>query len=106
LKAQRIDYEEFLKRVGALAKTVQTGKTDSTPEALNTSGKRALYNNIGKNEGLALAIDETVLRVRPNSWRGNQARENVIKAQLLPLLNGDKSEVERIFLIIKAQAEY
>ena len=55
---------------------------------------------------LVLEIDETIRRVRPDDWRGTQARENVIKAALLPFLNNDKSEVERIFLIIKEQREY
>ena len=54
LKAQRIDYEEFLKRIAELAKQVQAGKADDTPEKLNTPGKRALYNNLKKDEALAL----------------------------------------------------
>jgi type I restriction enzyme R subunit len=106
LKAQRIDYEEFLKRIAELAKHVQTGKAADTPEKLNTPGKRALYNNLNKDETLALRIDETVQRVRPNAFRGNQAKENVIKAALFPLLGNDHAEVERVFLIIKAQPEY
>jgi type I restriction enzyme R subunit len=106
LKGLRIDYETFLKRIADLAKQVQIGKASDTPEKLDTSGKRALYNNLNKHEALALKIDETVRRVRPNAFRGNQAKENVIKAALLPLLGNDRSEVERIFLIIKAQKEY
>jgi type I restriction enzyme R subunit len=58
------------------------------------------------NEELALKIDETVWRVRHHSFRGNQAKENVIKAALMPLLNNSQAEVERVFLIIKAQREY
>jgi type I restriction enzyme R subunit len=53
-----------------------------------------------------LRIDETIKRTRPDAWRGHQARENTIKAALLPLLGNDKDEVERLFLIIKAQTEY
>jgi type I restriction enzyme R subunit len=106
LKAQRIDYEEFLKRIAELVKKVQTGKAANTPEKLNTPGKRALFNNLDQNEALALKIDETVRHVRPNAFRGNQAKENVIKAALLPLLGNNPTEVERIFLIIKVQAEY
>ncbi len=106
LKAQRIDYEEFLKRIAELAKKVQTGKAGDTPEKLNTPGKRALYNNLRQNEALALKIDDAVRRVRPNAFRGNQAKENTIKAALLPFLDNDPAEVERIFLIIKAQTEY
>jgi type I restriction enzyme R subunit len=106
LKAQRIDYEEFLKRIAELAKQVQTGKAADTPEKLNTPGKRALYNNLNKDEALALRIDEAVRQVRPNAFRGNQAKENVVKRAILPLLGSDRAEVERIFLIIKAQPEY
>ena len=43
--------------------------------------------------------------MRPDSWRGHQARENTIKQALFSLLQ-DASEVERIFLIVKQQREY
>jgi type I restriction enzyme R subunit len=82
------------------------GKTDDTPERLNTPGRRALYNNLNQDEELALRIDETVKRVRPNGFRGVQAKENVIKSALLPLIGNSEPEVERIFLIIAAQTEY
>jgi type I restriction enzyme R subunit len=55
---------------------------------------------------LAMTLDSAARRVRPDGWRGHQARENMIKGTLLPLLNNDVAEVERIFLIIKAQGEY
>ena len=74
---------------------------------------RALYNNVKTVSGsdetaldLAIKVDETVRRVKPDDFRGHQARENTIKAALLPLLKNDVDEVERIFLIIKAQREY
>lgn len=54
---------------------------------------------------LAEEVDETVKRVRPDGWRGVQAREMVIKRALLEVLK-EQSEVERIFPVIKAQSEY
>jgi type I restriction enzyme R subunit len=106
LKVQRISYEEFLKRIAEIAKNVQEGKSDETPAKLNTPAKRALFNNLNGNEELALKIDETVRRVKPNAFRGNPAKENVIKAALMPLVGSDAVEVERLFLIIAAQKEY
>ena len=94
-----------MKRIAELAKRVEAGQADDTPATLNTPGKHALYNNLSENEALALKIDETVKKTRPDGWRGNQAKENTIKAALLPLL-GNEAEVERVFLIIKAQNEY
>ena len=129
-KAKAVEYEEYLKRVAALAKSVESGLAEGTPEQLkNSPALRALYNNLKTVEGtsekanraaeppgefiasddpvltLALKIDETVKRARPDGWRGVQAREQVIKAALYEALQ-DASEVERIFLVIKAQSEY
>ncbi len=54
---------------------------------------------------MALKIDEVVMKVRPDGWRGVQTKERVIKAALYDVLQ-DKTEVERIFLVIKAHKEY
>lgn len=104
-KAKAIEYEEYLKRIADLAKKVDAGKADDTPAGLDTPGKRALYNNLGNDADLALRVDDAVRAVRPDGWRGVQAREQVIKAALYGVLK-DKAEVERVFLIVKAQAEY
>ena len=79
--------------------------SENTPEALNTPGRRALYNNLNQNELLAIQIDETIKQVRPDAWRGVATRENVIKSALYSVLQ-NHGEVERIFLIIKQQSEY
>ncbi|MFO0698949.1 MAG: HsdR family type I site-specific deoxyribonuclease [Nitrospira sp.] len=129
-KAKAIEYEEYLKRIADLAKKVDAGIAEDTPEPLKKSpALRALYNNLKKTLEpplmadraaeaqaeyqtvgdptlrLALRIDEAVRRVRPDGWRGVQAREQVIKRALYDVLR-DESEVERIFLIVKAQREY
>ncbi|MEK8088386.1 HsdR family type I site-specific deoxyribonuclease [Thermithiobacillus plumbiphilus] len=127
-KAKAIEYEEYLKKIAELVRQVETGHADDTPEALQRSPSvRALYNNLKPKSAnmpraremhgdyrfdgdqvlsLAMKIDETVKKVRPDDWRGFQARENVIKRALLPLLGQNTAEVDRIFLIIKQQAEY
>jgi type I restriction enzyme, R subunit len=104
-KAKAVEYEEYLKRIAELAKKVEAGKADDTPAKLDTPGKRALWNNLDHYEVLALKIDATVREVRPDDWRGVQAREQIIKAALYGILQ-DVAEVERIFPIIKAQSEY
>lgn len=104
-KERAIEYEDYLKRIAELATKVQSGKADDTPASLNTAGKRALFNNLNRDETLALKIDEAVRRVRPDSWRGVQAKENVIKSELFKIL-GSTDAVEKVFIIIKAQREY
>ena len=125
-KAKAIEYEEYLKRIAELARSVEAGMADDAPTALKASpALRALYNNL-KTDGaakrvaeaqsqygstgdpaldLAVTLDAAVRRVRPDGWRGVQAREQVIKAALYESLH-DVAEVERIFLIVKAQGQY
>jgi len=104
-KAKAIAYEEYLKRINEIARKAEAGLGEDTPSTLNTPGKRALYNNLSQNEDLALRIDETVKRVRPDAWRGVEPRERVIKQALFGTLK-DVAEVERIFPILKVQSEY
>ena len=105
LKAKRLDYEGYLKRIAELAKQVQTGQAEDMPEQINTPGRRALYNNLGLNQVLAIQVDDVVKKTRPDGWRGVQAREQVIKAALYGVLQ-EVDEVERIFLILYQQQEY
>src|SRR5260370_25656601 len=39
-KAKAIEYEEYLKRIAELAKKVQVGQADDTPEQVNTPCRR------------------------------------------------------------------
>ena len=130
-KSKAVEYEEYLRRVAVLAKRVEAGQAEETPEPLRRSrALRAIYNNLKIDRGqagraervaegraaysasgdpvldLAVEIDRTVRRVKPDDFRGHQPKENTIKAALLPLLKNDQAEVEQIFLIVKAQSEY
>jgi type I restriction enzyme R subunit len=119
-KAHADRYAEYLKKIAELAGQVQAGHADDLPDVLKRSaGLRALFNNVSVAGAevhdavaervaklqLAQELDETVRHVRPADWRGNQAKENVIKGALLPLL-GSEAEVERIFQIVIQQPEY
>ena len=104
-KENAIEYKAYLQKIADLANKVNTGQADDTPSSLNTKAKRALYNNLGQDESLALQIDEAVTTSKPAGWRGNQAKENIIKQGIFAIVN-DFDEVERIFAIVKQQHEY
>jgi len=84
---------------------VEEGASPDMPQTLNSRGKRALYNNLGQDEDLALRLDAAVRKVRPDGWRGNAQKEKVIKRELYGILRDD-DEVERVFAIIRQQTEY
>ncbi len=104
-REKAIQYEEYLKQIDNLVKRLNAGTAEETSEKLDTPGKRALYNNLGENEEMALRVDAAVKMYRPDGWRGNEAKERTIKYVLYKELD-DTNEVERIFPVIKAQGEY
>jgi len=104
-KANAISYGAYLKKIADLAKKVNKGKGQSTPDGLNTPAKRVLYNNLGEDEVLALSVHKKVVTYRPDNWKGNETKERVIKSKLYEVL-GNEKEVERIFPIVKQQDEY
>jgi type I restriction enzyme, R subunit len=104
-KTKAIAYEAYLIKIAELAKQVQIGIVANTPASLNTPAKRAIYNNLGSDEALALQVDAAIKKVKQAAFRGNIAKENVIKAEIYKILNS-VDEVNRIFEIIKQQAEY
>jgi len=127
-KAKAIEYAEYLKWIADLVKQVEAGHEDDILGMLKTSpALRALYNNL-QNYGampaddrvvesgeyivpndpvldLAQRIDQKVKKVRSDDWRGVEPRERVIKQALYDILKVE-AEVERIFIIVKAQKEY
>jgi len=104
-KANAVTYEEYLKRIHDLAKSVaQLTRTD-LPQGIQTNAQRALYSNLGKNERLALEIDAVVKGSMHAGWRGNVPAEQLIKQAIHNVVN-NVAEVERIFQIIKQQNEY
>lgn len=123
-KANAISYEEYLKKIANLAKKANEGKSEETPDILTTIAQRALYNNLGKDENLAMQIDRAVNESKRDDWRGHLAKENEIKSSIYnkllayqkdtgrnianepPEPYGIENKVELIFKIIREQKEY
>jgi len=127
-KQRAIEYEDYLARIAQVAIRVQAGRAEDTPPALDTPGRLALYNNLkGRVPAgemteqpatftagdrladpamdLALRLDAAVRRERPADWRGEPARESMVKQAMYAVLK-DIDEVTRLFPIVFAQKEY
>ncbi|MEN8129156.1 MAG: HsdR family type I site-specific deoxyribonuclease [Pseudomonadota bacterium] len=121
-KEKAIEYQAYLRQIADLAKKVAAGQIDDSPEQLDSPGKRALFNNlidampekiISEDDAsmhkmalkLTLEIDRAIIDVRSDDWRGNHAKEQIIKNALYQVLK-DVPALERIFEIIMQQSEY
>jgi type I restriction enzyme R subunit len=128
LKARRIDYEEFLKRMAALAAQVRAGQAEDTPEPLKQNpGLRAVYNTLaaapspsgavaepktsfGEVHGdpvleRAQQIDARIRGSAPDGWRGVLPKEQEVKRLIYEVVQ-DTALVELLFPVVKARPEY
>ena len=100
-------YQELLARYVELATNV-TKPEDNTryPESIRASGAlRALYDNCGEDEELAIRLDKAIRARKQDGFRSNPVKENRIKQELYKVL-GDEDEVERIYKLAVEQEEY
>lgn len=106
-----VDYAKYLEKIINFVKQVKDPfKSHSYSKELNTFAKRALYDNLGKNENLVLTLHNNIIEYKPDGWRGNKLKEkkikNIIKQALAEHKIKDDSEVEKVLELVKNQDEY
>jgi type I restriction enzyme R subunit len=106
-KELALHYTEYLERIAALARKVQKPEsTTSYPSAVNTGALRALYDNLDKDEQLAMRVDAAIRAVKKDGWRGNRFKEREVRGAIKSALDGNDGILNKIFGIAKAQREY
>ncbi len=105
-KQEAHDYEEYLKKLVDLSKQV-TNPSGGTayPKSLNSAAKRSLYDNLGNNEELAIALNKDILATRKDNWRGNVIKEREVLYAIQKYIT-DGAEAERVFELVKNQVDY
>jgi len=128
-RQEALDYQTYLDRIVDLARKVKNPEAEGGyPRSLSTPGKRALYDNLGREGALALAVDAAVRASRQDDWRSNPFKvkkvRNALKAALekhgaqkmteagAPVdylakpAESAEERVERILALVKNQDEY
>ena len=85
-RKEALDYQEYLRRIVALTKRIANPEAGDYPASLNTPGKRALFDNLNKDEVLALTVDEAVRASRQDDWRGNTFKTKRVRNAILESL--------------------
>src|SRR5438270_7515534 len=64
-RAEAISYEEYLVKIVELTRKARNPAVGGAyPPALNTPARKALYDNLGRNEAFALQVDAAVRAFR------------------------------------------
>lgn len=105
-KEEAIEYEEYLAEISRLLQQIEDPTVSEVyPSSLDTPAKRALYNNLGKDETLALGIHEEILSTRKDSWRGHAIKERQVKSAIRTHLPDNEELLESIFQIVYEHKE-
>ena len=106
-KQDALNYREYLEKIVELTKKVKNPAVgESYPKELNTPAKRALYDNLGKDEALALAVDGAVRASRQDDWRENFFKVRKVKFAIKDVLKDDGTLTEQVLELVKNQHEY
>ncbi len=106
-KEEALDYKEYLENLVDFAgKVRRPSGTGEYPESLNTSAKRALYDNLYNDEELAIRVDTAVRYTRKDDWRGNRFKEREVLNAVREELGEYKTRADEVFEIVKNQREY
>lgn len=108
-RQQATSYQEYLEKVKQLAKQIiqpQGFAQSNYPLSLDTPGKRSLYDNVGKDEDLALSIDNAVRSTKKEGWIGNRFKEREIERAIRTAIGENNLNISDILELVKNQNEY
>jgi type I restriction enzyme R subunit len=107
-KQADFEYRKYLEEIIALSKKVKNpSESESYPNEINTRGKQALYDNLGKDQTKAESVHRAIMESRSDGWRGHHLKEKKIKIAIQKVLqNIADQELKDLFEIIKKQNEY
>lgn len=103
-KKEMLDYEEYMKELIELVKKARGKSANSYPESIKTPGMRALYDNLGQNEYLAIRAHEVIRENALVGFRDNRLKQRKLIKALAKLLGDEMAQ--KIYDIIKLHDEY
>ena len=106
-KEQALQYRDYLKKIVDLShKVARPGNNNNYPKSLDCDAKRALYDNLGKDENLAIEIDKIVRATKKDHFRGNRFKEREIELAIYKVLRNTSYDSKKIFELVKNQNDY
>jgi type I restriction enzyme R subunit len=108
-RQQALSYQDYLERVKQLARQVNptaTADTGQYPAAMDTPGKRSLYDNLDQNEALVLKIDTAVRYTKKADWIGHQFKEREVANAVREESAGYTVDLKQVMDLLKNQDEY
>ena len=105
-----LEYEKYLNEIIALSGKIKKPDTAADyPSSLNTSAKRALYDNLGRNETLANELDNKIMTSKKDSWRDNKIKMREVEYAIKEVLDTyqvKEPDAVSVLELVKNQRDY
>lgn len=83
-----MSYKEYLAKIAQITKDAKQpgGGPGGYPASVRTAAQRALYNNLGQDEALALAVDAAIMKGRQDGWKTHPMKTKRVRVAILDVL--------------------
>ena len=106
-KQKAIDYQKYLEKVVELTRQAKGGPSaGGYPASINKPALRALYDNLSRDEAVALRVDQAVRTSMQDGWRDNKLKAKRVRQAIEGVLGDDKGKIDRTFALVKSQHDY
>jgi len=87
-----LDYQSYLQKIVELTRKAKTpGSASHYPATIGTPARQALYDNLGRDEALALAVDHAIRSSRQDGWRDNAMKTKRVRNAIRGVLEAPPS---------------
>jgi type I restriction enzyme R subunit len=109
-KEGALEYKDYLAKVVELTKQAKAGPSAGAyPAGMSSPALRALFDNLGRDEAMAVKVDAAVRERMQDGWRGNPMKTKRVRQAIAAALGEDDLEaaqVESTLALIKSQYDY
>lgn len=107
-RKRAIDYKNYLQKIKELAQKAFNSEqqTSEYPVSMNTPAKRALFDNLDKDEILVNRLDAAIRCTKKADWVGDRFKERELLSAIRKELKNTSYDIPSVFELIKQQREY
>jgi type I restriction enzyme, R subunit len=106
-KQSALSYQDYLAKVVELTRQAKAGpNAGAYPNTLDTAARRALYDNLDRDEVLALKVDQAVRTSMQDDWRTSVMKTRRVRQAIASVLERNDARADRTLELVKSQNDY
>jgi type I restriction enzyme R subunit len=106
-KAKAIDYKKYLDEIVELTRRARDpSKSREYPAPIDSPGKRAIYDNFGKDADFALEVHDAVMASKMDDWYANIFKIRAVRKAVREATGEDGERLDAVMELVKEQREY